>query len=294
MDKSCILLYHGVTKSNSKGIENCSNKHIQAKEFEKQMKWISKNKNVVSIRNIKDEPDSVAVTFDDTFKNIYDVALPILKKYDIPATFFISTGFIGTDKNFWVDRLEHMINFSKQDNIEFNDTLFDISNNINKIDSLTQIKSYLKKCNPLDRENLLENIRLQTGWVDDADVENYKNLNIDEVKMLDYPPMYEVGGHTVNHEILSYLTDDDLDYEISECIQTLENIVGRKIDLFSYPEGQENHFNEKVIDCLKKNNVTICPSAIDGFLGDEDEFNYRRIMVGFQDKEFPFKEYYND
>ena len=126
------------------------------------------------------------------------------------------------------------------------------------------------------------------------DIDNYKNLNVDEVKMLDCPPMYEVGGHTVNHEILSYLTKDKLDYEVSECIQTLESIVNRKIDLFSYPEGQENHYNQKVIDCLKRNNVTICPSAIDGFLDDEDEFNYRRIMVGFQDNKFPFKEYYND
>lgn len=294
MNKSCILLYHGVTESKSNGIENCSNKHIQAIEFEKQMKWIGENKNVVSIRDIKDKPNSVAVTFDDTFKNIHDVALPILKKYNIPATFFISTGFIGTDKNFWVDRIEHMINFSKQDNIEFDGVSFNVSDNTNKIDSLSQIKSKLKKCNPSDRENFLENIKLQTAWVDDVDVDNYKNLNVDEVKILDSPPMYEVGGHTVNHEILSYLTEDKLDYEVSECIQTLENIVDRKIDLFSYPEGQENHYNQKVIDCLKRNNVTICPSAVDGFLDNEDEFNYRRIMVGFQDNKFPFKEYYND
>ena len=293
MNKSCILLYHGVTESKSNGIENYSNKHIQSIEFEKQMKWIDENKNVVSIRDIKDKPNSVAVTFDDTFKNIHDVALPILKKYNIPATFFISTGFIGTDKNFWVDRIEHMINFSKQDKIEFDGDSFDVRDYWNKIYSLSQIKSKLKKCNPLDRENFLENIKLQTGWVDD-NVDNYKNLNVDEVKMLDCPPMYEVGGHTVNHEILSYLTEDKLDYEVSECVQTLESIVNRKIDLFSYPEGQENHYNQKVIDCLKRNNVTICPSAIDGFLDDEDEFNYRRIMVGFQDNKFPFKEYYND
>lgn len=293
-NKSCILLYHGVTKTNSNGIENCSNKHIKSEEFEKQIKWISENKNVVSLRNIEDKPNSVAVTFDDTFKNVYDIALPILKKYEVPATFFISTAFIGTNKNFWVDRIEHMINFSKKENIEFNDVLYNVNDNYNKINTLTKIKSYLKKCKPSDRENLLNNIELQTGWVDNVEVENYKNLDVDEVKMLDCPPMYEVGGHTVNHEILSYLTDDDLNFEISECIKTLENILKRKIDLFSYPEGQQKHYNQKVINCLKRNGVVICPSAIDGFLGEEDEFNYRRIMVGFQDKKFPFKEYYND
>ena len=105
MSKSCILLYHGVTESKSYGIENYSDKHISSTEFEKQMKFLKENKKVVSIRDIKKESDSVAITFDDTFKNVKDVALPILKKYDIPATFFISTGFIGNNRNFWVDRI---------------------------------------------------------------------------------------------------------------------------------------------------------------------------------------------
>lgn len=294
MDKSCILLYHGVTKSKSDGIENYSNKHIQADEFERQMKYIKENKNVVSIRNIKEEPNSVAVTFDDTFKNIHDVALPILKKYDIPATFFISTGFIGNDRNFWVDRIEHMINFSKTDEVDFDGELFNLEDETKKINSLTIIKSKLKKYNPKKRESLLNYVELQTGWLEDVEVDNYKNLSLDDVKRLDIPPMYEVGGHTVNHEILAYLSDERLEYEIVECIKTLENIVGRKIDLFSYPEGQENHYNYNVIKYLKKHGIDICPSAIDGFLGNEDEFNYRRIMVGFQDNKFPFKEYYND
>lgn len=291
MNKSCILLYHGVTKSKSYGVENYSNKHIQADEFDRQMKFLKENKKVVSIRNIKRELDSVAVTFDDTFKNIYDVALPILKKYDIPATFFVSTGFIGNHKNFWVDRIEHMINFSDKDKIEFDSELFNLRDRDEKINSLIKIKSKLKKCEPACRENFLSDIKIQTGWKNAIEIENYKNLSLDDVKKLDEPPMYEVGGHTVNHEILSYLDDEKLNQEISDCIKTLEKITGRKTDLFSYPEGQEKHYNKKVINCLKDNGITICPSAIDGFIGEEDEFNYKRIMVGFCDIKFPFEGY---
>ena len=294
MDKSCILLYHGVTNSKSFGIENYSNKHIQSDEFEKQMKFLKENKKVVSIRDIKKEPNSVAITFDDTFKNVRDVALPILKKYNIPATFFISTGFIENNKNFWVDRIEHMINFSDRKEITFDGKLFNLSDKSQKINSLINIKSKLKKCEPLIREKYLNDIRVEIGWKDDVEVNNYKNLNVDDVRKLHNPPMYEVGGHTVNHEILSYLDDETLDSEISDCIKTLEEITNKTIDLFSYPEGQQNHYDERVIRCLKKNGITISPSAIDGFIGDEDEFNYRRVMVGFLNTKFPFKEYYND
>ena len=100
--------------------------------------------------------------------------------------------------------------------------------------------------------------------------------------------MYEVGGHTENHEILSYLSSERLQYEISTCISKLEKIIDRKVDLFSYPEGQDTHYNKDVIDCLKDNGITICPSAIDGYLDDADEFNYKRIMVGFMDRGFPY------
>lgn len=288
MDKSYILLYHGVTDSKSIGIENFSKKHINATIFEKQMKWISENKNVVSIRNIKDKPNSVAVTFDDTFKNIHDVALPILKKYNIPATFFITTNFIDSKKYFWVDELEHMINFSIKNKIKVDGKVYNVVDDTSKIATLSEIKYKLKNSIPSDRDLFLKKIKSQTGWNDNVVIDNYKMLTSDDVKNLDNYPMYEVGGHTVNHEILSYLTDNELEYEISECIKTLENIVGRKIDLFSYPEGQEHHYNKKVINCLKDNGITISPSAIDGFLGDEDEFNYRRIMVGFMKKEFPY------
>ena len=55
---SQILLYHGVTKYKSFGIENYSKKHISKKKFEKQMKFLNKNINVVplkEIRKVKDE-----------------------------------------------------------------------------------------------------------------------------------------------------------------------------------------------------------------------------------------------
>ena len=50
---SHILLYHGVTKIKSYGIENYSNKHISLKKFEEQMKFLKKFRNVVPLKEIK-------------------------------------------------------------------------------------------------------------------------------------------------------------------------------------------------------------------------------------------------
>ena len=52
---------------------------------------------------------SVVVTFDDGFENNYTAAFPVLQHYGIPATFYLSTGFIGTQRTFWVDKIEYLL-----------------------------------------------------------------------------------------------------------------------------------------------------------------------------------------
>ena len=296
-----ILLYHGVTSSESRGIENFSRKHIAAEDFAAQMRYVKENLNPVSLRELtrilnqeeKIPPGLVAVTFDDSFKNVHDVALPILEETGVPATFFITTGMVGTSKRYWVDRLEHMINHSKAKKVQVNldDTKkYYIDTEKRKIECVVDIKRFLKTASPKVRERVLEDIKTETSSTKPMTAANYQNLSWEDVQRLDESPLCEVGGHTVNHEILSYLDDKALDYEVGQCINDLEKHLSHKIDLFSYPEGQEEHYNQKVIDKLKENGVNISPSAINGVnnLG-ADAFNLRRIMVDFMGMEFPYE-----
>jgi hypothetical protein len=101
----------------------------------------------------------------------------------------------------------------------------------------------------------------------------------------------EVGGHSVNHRILSYLPADQLEEETSACLRSLSDRLGHKVDLFSYPEGQRHHYNDVVINSLKKSGVIISPTAIRGTNAPgTDLFHLRRIMVGFMGEPFPWAE----
>ena len=122
-----FLCYHGVTINNSIGVENFSKKHISAKEFYHQMLKIKKNYNILNIEQIfyhlkNKKPfkkKSVAISFDDGFKNNFTVALPILKKLNIPAIFYICPQSITKQEMFWVDKIEASIAFSKEKKINF-------------------------------------------------------------------------------------------------------------------------------------------------------------------------------
>ena len=297
-----ILLYHGVTSSPSSGIENFQTKHLPVEAFERQMDYLKHNTTPLTLRELNDyiqgetplPPNSVAVTFDDAFKNVHDVALPVLKQYGIPATFFISTGFIGTNQRFWVDRVEHMVNMTRQESVEAllknGSRRFTLHTSAEKASVALELKTMMKQMEPDERDRILTSIQDQTQVKDNGDTTpNYANLSWSDVLNLDNPPLYEVGGHTVNHEILSLLNDDELNYEIRECNKTLEQHLQHKIDLFSYPEGQYEHFNERVILELKRAGITICPSAVKGInYKGSDAFYLKRIMVGLMGERFPF------
>ncbi len=300
-----ILLYHGVTIGGNKGIENFSKKHIPFQEFKKQISFVGNYMNPVSFRRMAESLQngeklphgSIAVTFDDSYKNVFIHALPILRKHKVPATFFISTGFIDRKKLYWTDAIEHMINISRKRELYIHHEglghYFDISNTDKKIESISRIKKYLKNTSPENRDSFIEKMTNLLNIKDKGkNVPSYEHLSWKQVAFIDSLADYEIGGHTVNHEILSYLDEKKLYYEINDCLNTLEKRLKRKIDLFSYPEGQEDHFNDVVIKVLKEAGVKACPTAIEGFnTSPSDPFHLRRTMVGFMGTPFPNNDY---
>lgn len=180
-----ILLYHGVTSAKSVGIENCSGKHMAADEFDRQMAAIAGRAR--PLREVA-KSGGIAVTFDDSYRNVFTDALPILKRHGVPATFFIATGFIETGAYYWTDILEH--------NIQRGD-----GSQAEKIERLTAIKRRLKASDPATRRAAMDGMSTEGMEA----IPNYQSLSWDEVRALDSAPLFEVGGHSVTHEILSLL-----------------------------------------------------------------------------------------
>jgi len=99
MTKALIICYHCVKDEAFPHL-----RPAKVTDFENQMQYLSKVYNPISlermaqyIQNCTSLPSkAIAVTFDDGYRDNYENAYPILKKYHIPATVFLTTGFIGT------------------------------------------------------------------------------------------------------------------------------------------------------------------------------------------------------
>src|SRR5437870_3058456 len=92
------------------------------KAFEQHMRFLSRCYRVMPLvelveRNRRgDIPHrAVAITFDDGYRDNYEYAFPILKKYGIPATIFVATGSIDTGEPLWHDRIFDAFRFAGVD-----------------------------------------------------------------------------------------------------------------------------------------------------------------------------------
>jgi peptidoglycan/xylan/chitin deacetylase (PgdA/CDA1 family) len=298
--KALILCYHGVTREISQGIENFSGKHINAEIFEEQMDFIARYLNPISMLQLhsdltsgKFKPGSVAVTFDDGYENNFTNAWPILQKYFIPATIYLTTGYIGNPKPFWVDLIEHFINQYPEGvlsiTIKQHPFTYPIDTPQSRIQAVLDIKTKLKKYPIEVAEETVKKIGDQfTSPQDWQSVPNFRIMNWDQIQEMQEDALITVGSHTVNHNLLSVLHPDELEAEVGGARQEIEDALGVRTNLFAYPNGQENDFNLDSLFYLTQSGFSSAVTTIHNFIYiGENPLKLNRYAIGFG-QDFPF------
>lgn len=116
-----ILMFHGVSKFKYDNIPNDLQPHIDIKQFENILRWVSKRFRIISPGDYG-EPDvsGALLTFDDGFNNNYTNILPLLQKYNIPGLFFITTQHCENPSD-WLPFIRDKIEKYQIDDIAVND-----------------------------------------------------------------------------------------------------------------------------------------------------------------------------
>jgi peptidoglycan/xylan/chitin deacetylase (PgdA/CDA1 family) len=98
MTMHTILVYHTIS-SPVKALP--SNIDVAPALFESHLRWLSRRHNRINtletLLSVPENKRQLAITFDDGYKDNLTVALPLLEKYEMPATIFVAAGFIGKD-----------------------------------------------------------------------------------------------------------------------------------------------------------------------------------------------------
>ena len=268
--KVLTLFYHRINTLKSDYHQLC----VTPSNFREQMHYLKEH--YVLVRFEEDwsllDSDAVVVTFDDGYLDNLEFAVPILDELEVPATIFVSTGTMDQSKEMWWDELEYLmlvgehipVYFQLEDE-EFG-YIWDTSDLPHRINCYRSIHHLMKNYICLEkRENWMKQLWHWRGLKRGARKENL-TVSEEECRELNKSKMISVGAHTVNHPSLAVLSKTEQEKEIKCSINSLSDVLGERVTLFSYPFGNYRaNYNEDSMEICQKCGI-IKAASTDNFL----------------------------
>lgn len=234
----CVLNYHRILEHKDPLLES----EPDIATFRWQMAVLARCFNVLPLHHAIEllakgrmPPRAVCITFDDGYRSVHDLALPILKEFGLPATVFVTSGYIGGG-NMWNDRIIEAVQNLPHGQLDLSElglgaySLASLGDRKRTVGKLTEASKYLP---PKARQDLIKRLDALVG----EDLDHALMLTPEMVVNLDRAGI-EIGAHTISHPILTSLEDDSSRIEIEGGKKELEAIIGKPVRLFAYPNGK--------------------------------------------------------
>lgn len=178
---------------------------------------------------------AVCITFDDGYADNAEIALPILRRHGLHATFFVASGFLDGGR-MWNDSVIEAVRRAGGESLDLTDLGFGrypVSDFRSKRLAAEALVDALKYRAPAARSEVVERIAGRIGAMLPGDL----MLRADQVRALHSAGM-DIGAHTVRHPILAAVDAISAREEIARGREQLESIIGGRVTLFAYPNGR--------------------------------------------------------
>jgi len=271
-----ILLYHRVFDASSDPQLLC----VKPKHFWEHLEHLRRYYWVISLRELGDALKekrlprrAVALTFDDGYVDNLLNAKPLLERYEMPATVFVATDYLG--RMFWWDELEQLLlqgsKFPDRLNItidgksykwylgkeyrKVNEEPWSMECFGNPTPRHRAYRDLYRLLRPLDRdkrEAVLSQLCAQMGVRYENQQKEFRAMSSREMTQLAKGGLIEIGSHTMTHPVLSALPLEEQLKEIRESKRTLEEILGHPVITFSYPYGGRKDIPKDAVELVQE------------------------------------------
>ena len=212
---------------------------------------------------------AVAVTFDDGYLDNLTEALPILEEVGVPATFFVSSAPLEGGAEFWWDQLErlalegtgHAGRFVLQDPGHGGEWPTGTAT-----ERETMARELNRRCMRVDDARRAGWLRQLRAWspAGASPAAGDRPMTATELRRLAASPLVTVGAHTMTHSSLAALPEADQAREIAGSRRRLEALLGRPVEVFSYPFGTRSDYNAATIRLCREAGFRKAATAIGG------------------------------
>ena len=274
--EAVILAYHRVFELSLDPQLLC----VCPAHFAEHLEYLRRHYRVMSLHNLakalkeKQVPKrAVVITFDDGYADNLWNAKPLLEQYDMPATVFVTTGYIGQNREFWWDELERLLLLpehiperlaltidgqlhewdlskgEKQSTVQWDVTMGSYPSPRYKV--YKELHRLLRPLNDKEQQQVLDALARWAGLSKDGRPV-YRALNYSELKTLSDSSLVEIGSHSITHPVLSVQPLELQKREIVKSKCFLEDILGHPVNSFSYPYGGTNEVGDYAVQLVRE------------------------------------------
>jgi peptidoglycan/xylan/chitin deacetylase (PgdA/CDA1 family) len=249
---------------------------------------------------------AAAITFDDGYANNLHHAKPLLERYDVPATVFVTAAYVGQEREFWWDELERLLlQPGKLPNLldlkvngtpchwELGDAAVYSSEEYSRYCSWTVredepgprqrlYRSLYQLLRPLADSERCQLLNELTAWAGSERTvrPSHRALSAQEVVELATGGLVEIGAHTMTHPALAELPPAEQTQEIQGSKSRLMEILNQTVVSFAYPFGSRRHYTSETAAIVQQAGFG---SACSGFSGlvcpGTDRFQLPRFVM---------------
>jgi peptidoglycan/xylan/chitin deacetylase (PgdA/CDA1 family) len=282
-----VLAYHRVQGGSTETPFDPGVYSVTPSAFNTQLEILTRHFDVVSPEAIERNPNSprrrVILTFDDGYRDNYELAFPILRRHGIPATFFLATGFLDDPRVPWWDELAWMVKQSRREGLAAGEWLqrgvaLDGDRRA-AIDELTRVYKSIRS----DRTEAFLDYCAEAAGTGRCDAGSAADMWMTwEMAAELRDAGMTIGGHSVTHPVLGNSEPAAQTREIEGCGRRIGERLGVQMRFFAYPVGLPATFDETTQRILERVGVKLAFSLYGGYLrpGRLDPYDVPRASVG--------------
>jgi peptidoglycan/xylan/chitin deacetylase (PgdA/CDA1 family) len=246
-----ILMYHRVARLAHDPWELA----VTPDRFAEQIEVLTRERRVVPLRRLTEElaiggngKPLAAVTFDDGYSDVLTAALPVLRRFECPATLFVTTGAIGSGESFWWDTLTRALLGPRELPSRLEITVAGREHRwrlgagsggsdegvVSRRALHDEMHAVLRPLSVDDRRGTLKAL---VEWAGAGTPEPDPILSGEELRTLASDGLVEICAHSVTHPTLPLLGREEKRAEILGSRHACEMLLGHPVPAFAYPFG---------------------------------------------------------
>ncbi|MGE5324950.1 MAG: polysaccharide deacetylase family protein [Actinomycetota bacterium] len=212
--------------------------------FEAQIRFLRKHYRLLSMDDVcrelderRDASQAVAITFDDGYRDLYTHAFPVLRKYGIPATVYLTAAAIESGEISWYDRIFVAAMTTRRNYLSIGGDkakTLALSSRESRILAATEIVKTLRgysnqarvnACRALEQEAELPASEVRDRMLTWAQIKEMQKAGI------------TFGAHTMTHPVVGQLSKGEHQQELAASRKLLQDRLQTPVEHFAYPFG---------------------------------------------------------